>query len=563
MSVSLGIVLAYLLITLAVGLLFRRAVARDRVQFYLAGRTIPGLLMFFTMAATNFSAFTIFGLSGAGYRTGYAFYPIMAFGTGFMALFFWIIGRPIHRLSRQRGYITPSDFIGDRYRSAWLKRLFSLVLILLTLPYIAIQTIAAGRSLSSLIGLPYFTGALLITGFVILYVALGGMHSVVWTDLIQALMMIFFTLAAFWIIAARSGGFVAVHERIQADFPQLLSRPGLDGSMVPGVWLGYLVLWLAADPMFPQLFQRFSAARDERALRTTMVLYPLITTGLFFLTVSIGVMGRAAFPGLSAGESENVFPLLLKRYTGAALGTLLYTGGLAALMSTLDSQLLTVTSLVTVDFLGIQRRKTLLERAATVGIGVLGLLIALRPPQTILAFVSKTSFNGFAVLAPAVLGGLYWKRANRYGAAASILVGELLVAASALGLFPVKGTLPVVPILAASTLVFVLASRMTGRKSAPGESTELVFPVTRRGLALGLPFLALFLLANDFWAWGRSPRLLAGLPLWVWYFIALGILLAAAYHFLLPGRARRGSPESPPPQAPPEGYHSAGRSAIL
>ena len=238
MSLPLAIVLAYLVVTLLVGLLFRKAVSRDRVQFYLAGRSLSGLLLFFTMAATNFSAFTIFGLSGAGYRTGYAFWPIMAFGTGFMALSFWVIGRPIRRLSRERGWITPSDFIGDRYRSPALKRLFSLVLILLTLPYISIQTVAAGRSLASLLGLPYLTGAVLITGFVILYVALGGMHSVAWTDVIQALMMIGFTLAAFWIIAAAGGGFVPLHGRIRQELPGLLARPGLDGSLLPGVWLG-------------------------------------------------------------------------------------------------------------------------------------------------------------------------------------------------------------------------------------------------------------------------------------------------------------------------------------
>ena len=531
MSVSLAIVLAYLVVTLLVGLLFRRAVSRDRVQFYLAGRSLSGLLMFFTMAATNFSAFTIFGLSGAGYRIGYAFWPVMAFGTGFMALSFWVIGRPIRRLSRERGYITPSDFIGDRYRSPALKRLFSLVLILLTLPYISIQAVAAGRSLASLLGLPYLAGAVLITGFVVLYVALGGMYSVAWTDVIQALMMIGFTLAAFWIIAAGGGGFMPLHERIQRELPGLLARPGLDGSMLPGVWLGYLVLWLAADPMFPQLFQRFQAARDERTLKTTIVLYPLITTGLFFLTVSIGVMGRSILPGLGPAEAENVYPLLLKRYTGAALGTLLYTGGLAALMSTMDSQLLTLTSLVTVDLLGIRRRRTVVERAVTVGIGVLGLLIALRPPQSILAFVSRTSFNGFAVLAPAVLGGLYWKRANRYGAAASIVVGELLVAAAALGLLPVRGTLPVVPILAAAALVFVAASLLT---RAPAGGTELVSPVTARGLLRGVPFLVLFALACDFWAWGRSPRLVAGLPLWVWYFALLGVALSVSFRFLLP-----------------------------
>ena len=125
-----------------------------------------------------------------------------------------------------------------------------------------------------------------------------------------------------------------------------------------------------------------------------------------------------------------------------------------------------------------------MERLVTVGIGVLGLLIALRPPQSILAFVSRTSFNGFAVLAPAVLGGLYWKRANRWGAAASIVVGELLVAAAALGLLPVRGTLPVVPILAAAALVFVAVSLLT---RAPAGGTELVFPVNARGLAGGSP----------------------------------------------------------------------------
>ncbi len=545
MSLSLAIVLAYLVITLLVGLLFRGAVSRDRVQFYLAGRNLSGLLLFFTMAATNFSAFTIFGLSGAGYRIGYAFYPIMAFGTGFMALLFWVIGRPIRRLSHERGYITPSDFVGDRYRSPALKRLFTLVLILLTLPYISIQAVAAGRSLQFLLGLPYFSGALLVTGFVILYVSLGGMYSVAWTDVIQAVMMVLFTLVAFWIIAAGGGGFVPIHARVQQELPGLLARPGLDGSLLPGVWIGYLVLWLAADPMFPQLFQRFSAARDERTLKLTVVLYPLITTVLFFLTVSIGVMGRAILPGLGPAESENVFPLLLRRYSGAALGTLLYTGGLAALMSTMDSQLLTLTSLVTVDLLRVRRRRTVLERAVTVGIGALALLIALRPPQTILAFVSRTSFNGFAALAPAVLGGLYWRRANRYGAAASILVGESLVAVSALGLFTVRGTLPVVPILAAAALAFVAVSLLT---RAPAPAAGLVFPVSARGLLRGVPFLVLFALACDFWAWGRSPRLVAGLPLWVWYFILLGVSLSLAFRFLLP--APRADTDAPGSSAP-------------
>ena len=86
MAVRLGILLVYLLITLIIGLVFRKKAMTNRVEFFLAGRKLSKTLLFFTLAATNFSAFTIFGLSGAGYRIGYAFYPVMGFGTGLMAL---------------------------------------------------------------------------------------------------------------------------------------------------------------------------------------------------------------------------------------------------------------------------------------------------------------------------------------------------------------------------------------------------------------------------------------------------------------------------------------------
>jgi len=522
----LSIILAYLLITLIVGIVFRKRSSANKVEFFLAGRGVGRLLLFFTMAATNFSAFTIFGLSGAGYRIGYAFYPVMGFGTGFMALSFLVIGKPILSLSKERGYITPSDFIADRYGAPWLKRLFSAVMIVFTLPYIAIQAIASGKSLNTLVGIPYLSGAALITAFIVVYVALGGMRSIVWTDLIQALMMIGFTLTAFFIILRGSGGFVRTQDEVYGSFPALFSRPGQDGSMLFGIWFGYLFLWFFADPMFPQLFQRFIAARDQKSLNTTVVLYPLITTFLFFLTVSIGVLGRYTFPNLSAAESDAVFPLLLQRYAGVFLSTLLITGSLAALMSTMDSQLLTLTSLITVDFVQFRKREVLKEKVVTVLLGVLGFLIAVRPPQTILDFISKTTFNGLAVLAPTVIGGLYWKRANRYAAAASIIVGEGMVLAFYFKILNVPGILPVVPVLAVTAIVFAAVSYLCRQ---PGENTDIVFPI-RPGI---WPWVAifglLFILGNDFWAWSREPLRLIGLPLWVWYYVGLGIILSIVY----------------------------------
>ena len=526
----LSIILVYLVITLVIGLVFRKRSSTNRVEFFLGGRTLGRLPLFFTMAATNFSAFTIFGLSGAGYRIGYAFYPVMGFGTGFMALSFVLIGKPILSLSGQRGYITPSDFIADRYGAAWLKRLFSAVMIVFTLPYIAIQAIASGKSLNALVGIPYFSGALLITAFIVVYVTLGGLRSIVWTDLIQGSMMIAFTLTAFILIVRGSGGFVRTHDEVYRSFPGLFSRPGQDGSMLFGIWFGYLFLWFFADPMFPQLFQRFIAAGDERSLDTTVVLYPLITTFLFFLTVSIGVLGRYTFPGLSPADSDAVFPLLLQRYAGVFLSTVLITGSLAALMSTMDSQLLTLTSLITVDFLRFKKREVLKEKVVIVVLGLTGLLIAARPPQTILDFISKTTFNGLAVLAPTVIGGLYWRRANRYAAAASIGVGEMMVLAFYFKLLRVPGILPIVPILFTTAVVFIGVSLLS---RSGGENAAIVVPIGGKIGPWLMIFALLFVLGNDYWAWNRDPIRMLGLPLWVWYYFGLGIAAAVVYRVFL------------------------------
>ena len=116
MSPQLAIVLVYLLAMLAIGLFFRRRSSADALEFFLAGRGIGRLL--FTMAATNFSAFTIFGLSGAGYRIGYAFYPVMDSAPAPWRSGMWVIGSRLQPLAPgARGYVTPSDFILDRYGS--------------------------------------------------------------------------------------------------------------------------------------------------------------------------------------------------------------------------------------------------------------------------------------------------------------------------------------------------------------------------------------------------------------------------------------------------------------
>jgi len=271
MNTRIVVVLAYFAVVLLIGLLARSRGKSTPDGYFLADRKLGAFLLLATMAATNFSAFTVFGTSGAGYRDGYAFFPIMGFGTGFMALTFWVLGRKIRRAGSIRNSITPSELVGSIYGSPALSLLFALVMIAFTIPYLALQPMAAGYALEELLGLPYMWGCGIVTAVIVLYTLWGGMRAVVWTDLFQGTFMAVLLVIALGMVSAHHGGFVAANREVMASNPELFSRPGGAGTYTVGIWFSYMLLWFFCDPMFPQLFQRFFSARDERAISVTML----------------------------------------------------------------------------------------------------------------------------------------------------------------------------------------------------------------------------------------------------------------------------------------------------
>jgi SSS family solute:Na+ symporter len=539
MSGNYLIILGYLVAISCVGVYSRRYAKKTPEDFFLAGRNVGPVLLFFTLAATNFSAFTVFGFSGAGYRLGYAFYPIMGFGTAFMAITFSFIGKRVWELGKTEGYITPAELIGRQYHSRPLCLVFFGVMTLFTLPYVAIQPISAGYTLESLLGIPYFAGASLVMGVVVLYVFLGGLRGVVWTDAIQGGMMIGLMILALVIIARPHGGLVAANKLGFEKFPELYSRPGPGNAFPLGIWFSYMLLWFLCDPLFPQLFQRFFAAKNRRSLDIAMITYPVITGFLFLLPVAIGVLGRLSIAGLEGKEADRILPLLMERHANNWIGTLVLTAGLAALMSTLDSQLLTLSSMFTRD---VSRRpleegrQRWIGKAFVVTLAVAGLAIAYHPPGTILKIATQT-FTGLAVLFPTLLGGLYWQRATASGAILSIVIGEILVALYAFDWLPTLGFLPVVPILAVTGAVFVFASLLSSNRvpepGAPSSGSAPRKKPSRKIVYAMAAFLIIFLLGIDWWSWGLATPLIFGFPWWLWYFCGLnGLLVAAMAAFL-------------------------------
>ena len=516
---------AYAIILFGVGWWARAKWSASPETYFLADRGLGPIIFLATVASTNFSAFTVFGASGAGYRDGYAFYPIVGFGTGFMALTFWIIGSKARALARSTGAVTPPELVRAAYGNRFLSSLFAVVLIVFTIPYLALQPIAAGYALRELLGWPQFTGAAAVTAIICLYTLRGGLKAVAWTDAFQGLLMFVVLALALVLTAENAGGLAAAGQKLMAEAPELFTRPGGQGKYLLPVWFSFMFLWFFCDPMFPQLFQRFMAARDDGTIRRTMLAYPLVCSLVFLLPVTIGVLGRLSHPGLTGKAADGILPILAADLNNPVLGTLIIACGLAALMSTMDSQLLTLSSIFSQDiFPLLGGRKTSSAWPGRVFVIVLsgaGLVMAANPPGTILSIASQ-AFTGLAVLFPTVLFGLYPSMKSTPGAIASIIAGQAGVVLDILGVLPNGGFMAVVPVMTLSFGAYMATAWLWGagldkRIALSGLKKLGASPFT-------WGFLGILALAQDWWRWETRAELFFGYPSWVFYFLFLSAI---------------------------------------
>ncbi len=451
--IVMGIITAYLLITLSIGIYGYKFSKKSVSDYFLADRKVGTFVLFFTLVSTNLSAFTFLGFAGSSYEMGYSFYGVMAFGTSFFALSFYIVGRKVRRLGEKKGYITPPELIGKETDSYALRILFLAVMVIFTLPYLAINPISAGYVLNILTdgAIPYFWGAVFLTIFIIMYVFFGGMRSIVWTDVLQGILMFTFLLIAVVVIAMSLGGITEAHAQAEVANSNIFIR---EGSITVRTWFSYTLLWSFCNPMFPQLFQRFFIAKSDKGLKRSMIFFPLIVSVLFIFPVMIGVMGSGAISGLE--EVDHILPLLLDKYAPVWLSALIMSGGFAAFMSTADSQLLTLSSIFTKDvFHPLLSKGEIFDykmgHVMVVILALLGLLLAYDPPGTIFEIVTW-AFTGLAILYPVTVGVLYFK-VNSTSCIISIIVGIIMLLGYVFNMLPTFGFLPAIPIVATVSIL--------------------------------------------------------------------------------------------------------------
>jgi SSS family solute:Na+ symporter len=457
---------SYFIFLIVIGIFAFRKTKKTPEDFFLAGRTFGPIILFFSLAATNFSAFTFLGFAGNAYKTGFGQYGIMAFGTGIMAIMFYIVGRKVWILGKKNGYVTPPELIGDRFNSKILRLIFMAVMVIFTIPYLAVQAIGAGLLIQQVTGTMIWEIGAIITMIVIMvYVLTGGMRGSGWTDFIQGIIMILALTIAVIFIAVNLGGFENANTLAFNISPELFSRPGGGEYFLPQIWFSFMLLWIFADPMFPQLFSRFYTAKDQKSLKWSMILYPIIVSFLFLFPVLIGVWAHGAGIEIVPGQEDSVLPLMVAKYTPSFVYAFVMIGALAALMSTADSQLLSLSTMLSRDLF--PRKKINQIMYAKFFIIILSIfsiwfvIAGYDPNEGIMGTLVKTTFSGLAVLCPTTIAALYWKKATKYGCIASILCGEILIFFFQFGFLPTYGFLSAIWGILASIIVLIVVSYLT------------------------------------------------------------------------------------------------------
>ena len=442
------LILLYFTFLLGIGFIAKKRSNNTPEDYFLAGRSFGVIVLFFSLAATNFSAFTFLGFAGNAYKSGFGQYGIMAFGTGFMAIMFYVIGRKVWLLGKTNGYVTPAELIGAHFNSLKLRILVMGVMVIFTIPYLATQAIGAGMIVEYVTQgeFSWMIGSVVTMLVIMVYVLFGGMRGSGWTDVIQGIIMTFALVLAVIFVARGLGGFEQANLNAYQMNPSSFTRPGIIGSFTPMIWLSFLLLWLFADPMFPQIFSRFYTAKNQQSLKYSMVLYPLLISFLFLCPVLIGVWAHGSPMDISVGSSDMILPFMVENYAPSAVFLFVMLGALAALMSTADSQLLSLSTMISQDIPFHKNRfsKIFLGKLMIIlltGFGISYVILGWDPNVGIMGTLVQTTFPGLAVLFPTVIAILYWKGVDEWGCIISIIGGEIIVFILTFNIIPSFGIL--------------------------------------------------------------------------------------------------------------------------
>lgn len=456
--------LIYFSMMIGIGIYAYRKSTSNISEYMLGGRKLHPAVAALSAGASDMSGWMLMGLPGAVYISGLGAAWI-AVGLVIGAYFNYLLVAPRLRVYTEEAEdaLTIPDYFEKRFKddSHSLRVFSSIVIVIFFTLYTSAGIVAGGKLFEASFGVDYQLGLVITTGVVVAYTMFGGFLAVSLTDFVQGCIM-FVALILVPVVTFTEVGALSQGAPLFESNPEHLAW--FSGVTVLGLisslsWgLGYFGQ--------PHIIVRFMAIRsvlDVKVARRIGMSWMIIA---LIGTVLTGLLGSAyvSQTGSVLEDPETIFIMLSQVLFHPLIGGFLLAAILAAIMSTISSQLLVSSSSLTGDFYRhFFRRQASQTELVTVGrlsvlaVAIVATILALDSNSSILDLVSNAWAGFGAAFGPLILLSLFWARLTRNGALASMLGGSLTVLIWIYGPFTINGS-PLTTIIYEIVPGFIVAS---------------------------------------------------------------------------------------------------------
>ncbi len=468
--IAILIIALFMLIPLWMGAVASKKAVPTTEDFFVQGRGMGSIAVFFTVAATWWSSFAFLGSNAYFYTKGPVYWTAIAWNILFGIMYF-VVGKRIWFYGKENNYITASDFFEHQYGSKFLANLVAIIMLLFTLPYLQIQLTGGAYLLEVASGglIPWKLGGIIFYVVIIIYVWAGGLRAVAWTDIFYGILLFFGMIFAGFYLAAKVGGVNELFATLRETAPESLTLPGPDGTAGPMLWVAMFIITPVGSFMGPQLWTRMYAVKSPKLFNLMPFLLSVAAIA-YIGSMLVGNTGILMEPGLE--NADTVLPVMLFKHAPFALASLIIAGGAAAAMSTANSQIHSMSAVWTVDI----HRKYInknISQHALVWVGRWAILIFAAIAYLMSVFIpgllvtiGLVALAGTAQIMIPTLGALFWKKSNAAGAIAGLLVGIIFLCLNTFARIPAPfgfhgGLFSVI----LNAIVFVIVSAVTPKRN--------------------------------------------------------------------------------------------------
>ncbi len=475
----IGTFIVYLGLMLAIGVYAYKRTSNSS-DYFLGGRSLGPWPAALSAGASDMSGWLLLGLPGYAFAAGYESLWL----AGGLLLGTWLNWLLVAK--RLRTYsieaddaLTLPEFFAKRFedKSNLLQVISAFFILLFFLFYTSSGLVAGGKLFETVFGLDYTWAVIIGTVCVVSYTLFGGFLAVSWTDLVQGLLMAAALLIVPIIAIQTEGGFGAMFSALEAKNPELLTLwNDAKGEPLTAIAIISLAAWGLGYFGQPHILARFAAIRSNEEIPTARRIAVIWSALAMIGAMLVGLVGIIYVDnqlGGSLGDGEKIFMLLVNAIFHPVVAGILLAAILAAIMSTADSQLLVSSSALAEDFYkqvfrkdASQQEVVMVGRIAVIGLSVVALMLAMNPESSVLGLVSYAWAGFGAAFGPTLILSLYWKRMNRLGALAGVLVGGITVVLwkqVSGGIFDIY---EIVPGIIFATIAIIIVSLVTAEPSA-------------------------------------------------------------------------------------------------